>query len=265
MRPRQRLGKYRIVKLIGSGGFASVYSAVDEIEGRQVAIKIPLDAYVDAEMLQQFRNEVRLIAQLEHPNILPLRNADIIDGRFVMVSLLGIETLDDRLQRRISTLKAISFIEQMTDAVAYAHQQNIVHCDLKPENFILFDGDVLRLADFGIAKVVRMTLAGSGTGTVGHMAPEQAMGRPSFRSDVFSLGLIFYRLLAGNWPEYPFDWPPRGAGKLRSKRIHPELIRLIRKAIEPLSRARFADADVMQQSLESILPLVHRNLNKKQK
>jgi serine/threonine protein kinase len=99
----------------------------------------------------------------------------------------------------------------MTSAIAYAHAHNrVIHCDVKPDNFILFPDNVLKLADFGIAKVAYQTLRASGSGTVGYVAPEQAMGKPSFRSDVFSLGLILYRMFSGVLPEWPY------AGRLPS-------------------------------------------------
>jgi serine/threonine-protein kinase len=257
------LGKYRIGKLISSGGFARVYSATDTIEGIQVALKIPFAEHVDDDMLALFRQEVRMVARLDHPNILPVKTADFVDHRFLIVSKLGQETLEDRLARRISVLKALHYIEQMISAVACAHHANIVHCDVKPANFILFGDDVIRLTDFGIAKVSSLTIEASGTGTVGHMAPEQAMGRPNKRSDVFSLGLIMYRMLAGVWPEYPFDWPPPGAANLRRKRIHPDLIKMIRKAIEPRPRDRYVDAVKMEEVYEKVYPIAVRNLKRR--
>ena len=262
LRGRQRIGKYKIGKLIANGGFGRVYSATDTIEGIQVALKIPFDEYVDDEMLALFRQEVRLVAQLDHPGILPVKNADFIDDRFVIVTKLGLETLESRMTRRMSVLKALDYIEQMIGAVSCAHDSNILHCDIKPENFILFDNDVLRLTDFGIAKVSRMTVAGSGSGTVGHMAPEQAMGRPNKRSDVFSLGLIMYRMLAGQWPEYPFDWPPPGAINLRRKRIHPDLINMIRKAIAARPRDRFLDAVHIEEQYEKVYATAVHNLKR---
>ncbi len=265
LRPRQRIGKYKIERQIGSGGFAQVYAALDMIEGIRVALKVPFDNLVDEEMLDLFRQEVRLVARLDHPNILQLKNADVIDDRFVVATLLGRETLDDRLGRRLSVEKALLFAEQMIAAVSYAHDCRIVHCDIKPENFILFDEDVLRLTDFGIAKVARITILGSGTGTIGHMAPEQAMGKPSTRSDVFSLGLIIFRMLAGSWPEYPFAWPPPGASRLRNKYVHPDFIRFIKKAIEPLPRNRFKDAVKMEEEFERLYPIALRHLKKQKR
>jgi serine/threonine-protein kinase len=257
------LGKYKITRLIATGGFARVYAATDTIEGIPVALKIPFAELIDEEVLDVFRQEVRLSARLDHPNILPVKNADFVEGQFVIVTRLGVETLESRLTRRISVLKALHLIEQMIAAVACAHEHNIVHCDIKPENLILFENDVVRLTDFGIAKVSRLTIEGSGTGTVGHMAPEQAMGRPNKRSDVFSLGLIMYRMLSGEWPEYPFDWPPPGARNLRRKRVHPAMIKLIRRAISPRPRDRFVDAVQMEEAYENVYPVALRNLQRR--
>lgn len=244
LRARQRLGKYRIEKRISNGGFAVVYRAMDTIEGIRVALKIPHAEIITDEVLDDFRQEVRLAVRLEHPHILSLKNASFIDGQFVIAFPLGEKTLAERLQHRMSITTALDYSEQMIEATACAHHQRIIHCDIKPENLILFPGNRLKLTDFGIAKVAQKTVRGSGTGTVGYMAPEQAMGKPSLRSDVFSLGLIMYRMFSGIWPEYPFEWPPANYSRLRG-RLHPEMIALIRKAIDPVPRKRFRDAEQM--------------------
>jgi len=244
LRARQRLGKYRIERQLGAGAFACVYQAMDTIQGIRVALKIPHEVLVTQQVLQDFRNEIRTTARLEHRNILSLRDASVIDDRLVMVFSLGQETLDERLTRRMSLATVMEVSEQILEGVAYAHSEKIVHCDIKPENVILFDNRHIRLADFGIAKVSQKTLQGSGTGTVGYMAPEQAMGRPSTRSDVFSIGLIIYRMLSGRWPEWPFEWPPPGYKRLRG-RIHPELIAFLKRAIDVKPTKRFRDADQM--------------------
>ncbi len=265
LRRGSQFGKYKIIELIGQGGFARVFSAIDMIEGLPVALKLPREQYIDKELLDQFRREIRITAKLHHENILSVKNAEMIDGQLVIVTRLGNETLDDRLQRRLATSKAFLLAEQMMDAVAYAHEQSVIHCDIKPENFILFDDDVIRLADFGIAKVSRLTVSGSGTGTIGYMAPEQAMGKPSMRSDVFSLGLIFYRMFSGAWPEFPFNWPPPNAIRLRTKRVHPAFIALMKKAIDAKSNKRFPDAIRMQSEFEIVLPKAIRNLSRRRR
>jgi serine/threonine protein kinase len=151
----------------------------------------------------------------------------------------------------------------MLSAVAYAHERRLIHCDIKPENFILFDGDHLRLGDFGIAKISLRTIQGSGSGTVGHIAPEQAMGKPSSRSDVFSLGLIIYRMLTGYWPQFPFEWPLPGANLLRRKSIHPDMIAFIRRTLAVRPQHRFVDAIKMEKAFHELLPKTIRHLNKK--
>ena len=253
---RQKLGKYRIERRLGSGGFASVYQAMDSIQGIRVALKIPHAKYTTETVLSEFRKEMRATAQLEHENILPIKDASIIDDRLVVVFPMGEETLLQRMRRRMSLESALEIAEQILCAAAEAHRYHVIHCDIKPENVIVFPGNRVRLADFGIAKVSQKTVQGGGTGTVGYMAPEQAMGKPSFRSDVFSIGLILWRLLAGEWPEWPFEWPAKGYPKLRG-RIHPDFIDLMRRAIEVNPRHRYRDA---QQMLASFLKLKYRTL-----
>lgn len=259
LRVRQRLGKYRIEGRLGSGAFANVYKAMDTIEGIRVALKIPHDSLMTEEMLKAFRSEVRIMARMEHNNILSLKDANWIDERFVLVFPLGERTLEQRLCNRMSQTTALGLSEQMLDAVAYAHRARIVHCDIKPENLILFSNNRLRLTDFGIAKIAHKTLHGSGTGTVGYMAPEQAMGKPSVRSDVFSVGLIMYRLLSGRWPEWPFEWPLPGYDRLRGK-VHPDLIAFLRRAIELKPNKRFKDGDDMLRAYNRIRRRVYRHI-----
>ncbi len=176
LRARQRLGKYRIERRLAQGGFAYVYAAMDTIEGVRVALKMPHQNIVTPGMLECFQREARLVARLDHPNILPLKDASFIDGRFVIASRLGERSLNDRLRKRMSFETALELSQQMVAAVAYAHKQKIIHCDLKPENMILLPDGRLQLADFGIAKVAQRTVNGSGSGTVGYMAPRTSHG-----------------------------------------------------------------------------------------
>ena len=224
---RQRLGKYRIERRIAQGGFAFVYQALDTIEGVRVALKMPHQYNVTASMLDTFQREARLVAKLDHPNILPLKDASFIDGRFVITCKLGEKTLADRLRNRIAFDTALQYIDQMIDGVAYAHRNRIIHCDIKPEN----------------------------------MAPEQAMGRPSARSDVFSIGLIAYKILTGHLPEWPFDWPPTGYATLRRK-AHPDLIAVIRRSLEMRPSRRYRDANDLLRAFRAVkarsLKFAHR-------
>lgn len=244
LKARQKFGKYRIERRLAEGGFAVVYQALDTIEGIRVALKVPHAHVMDKDALEDFRHEARLTAKLDHPNIQPLKNAGFIDGQFAIAWPLAERTLDDRLQHRMALKTALDYAEQILEAVAYAHRHRIIHCDIKPDNVLLFDGDKLRLTDFGIAKLAARTVRASGEGTMGYMAPEQAMGKPSLRSDVFSLGLVIYRMLSGRLPEWPYHWPPPGYERLRG-RVHPELVELLRRAMDVDPQRRFHDANQM--------------------
>ncbi len=251
LKARQYIGKYRIEKRLALGGFAAVYRALDTIEGIRVALKVPHDEHVTEDALRTFRNEARLASKLDHPNVLPIKDASIIDDRFVIASPLGEATLLDRWQKRMTMQKRMELVRQMLAGVAHAHERKIIHCDIKPENFILFPGNRLRLADFGIARIARRTVHGSGSGTVGYMSPDQAMGRPSLRSDVFSLGLLVYRLMTGHLPEWPFEWPLAGHTRLK-RSTSGDFIIFLQKSIELNPRRRYADAAEMLAEFEFV-------------
>lgn len=255
LKARRRLGKYTIRRRIGTGAFATVYEAYDTIEGIRVALKIPHPEQLEKGSLDLIHREVRLTARLDHENILSLRNAMMIDDYFVIATPLGEQALSDRLQYRLGPKTALSYTEQLIDALAYAHEQRIIHCDIKPDNVILFPDGLVRLADFGIAKVAlrTRTIMGSGQGTVGYIAPEQAMGKPSFRSDVFSMGLLIHRMFAGELPEWPFDWPLPGAERLR-RTVSRDFVAFLRRSIEVRERKRFRDGVQMQRAFEKVAP-----------
>ena len=247
LRARQKLGKYRIVGRIASGPLADVYRAYDTIHKAKVALKIP-KAGSDIGN-DDFLHEVQVAAKLRHPNILSVQNASYIDDHFVIAMELGEESLADRIVRRTSTELALDLADQAIAALAHAHGKKIIHCDIKPENYILFPGNQLKLADFGFAKISLRTLKASGSGTIDYIAPEQAMGRPKFQSDVFSLGLVLYRLLSGKLPEWPFHWPMAGHERLRA-RVRPEIAGLLRRAIHLDPADRYKDAMQMYAAFQ---------------
>jgi len=251
LKSRQKLGKYRIERRLGVGGFATVYQAMDTIEGVRVALKIPHETLSGSDVLEEFRREARLASRLKHPNILQLKTADVIDDRLVIAYPIAERTLADRLQSRISVAVAVDLSLQMLEATACAHHHRVIHCDIKPDNLLLFSDGTLMLSDFGIAKIALRTIRASGSGTLGYCAPEQAMGKPSFRSDVFAAGLIMYRMLSGHLPEWPFTWPPEGHQRIR-RRAHADLVSLIRRAIEVDPKKRFASAETMLAALNRV-------------
>jgi len=246
-----RFDKYRIAGCLAAGPVSAVYKAHDTIEGIDVALKIPHPHLVDDLFLEDFLREARLSARLVHPNILPLKYASFIEGRFVIALPLGEQTLADRLKHRIALGTVLDYAEQALDALRFAHSKKVIHCDIKPENFILFGKNRLCLADFGISKVAMRTLEASGSGTVGYMAPEQAMGRPSFKSDVFSFGLVLYRMLTGQLPRWPYEWPPPGYDRIRN-RLHPEFLKLVNRAMEFEPANRYRNAGHMMAAFERV-------------
>ena len=252
-RRRQRLGQYRIEECVAVGGFAEVYKAYDTVEGIRVALKVPHPHLTDRENLDAFRKEVRLVASLDHPAILGIKTAGLVDGVFVVVSALAEETLADRLTRRISRKRALEVMGSLLDGLAYAHGRRVIHCDVKPENVLLFKGDRVRLADFGLARLALRTLDASGSGTVGYMAPEQALGRPSLRSDVFSLGMILWRLMGGGLPAWPYRWPYDRLDRVR-RGWSDEVIRIARRATEVDEAKRYADARALRAAFERARP-----------
>jgi eukaryotic-like serine/threonine-protein kinase len=251
LRKGSRLGKYRIRRRLADGGFAAVYEAQDTIEGIAVALKIPHPSLVTPEMLADFRREVRIASSLDHPNILPIRNAQFIGNHFVVASPLGEGCLGDSMRRRLSLSARLAFAEQILEAVAYAHERKIIHCDVKPENFVLFSGSRLRLADFGIARLARTTVAMSGAGTVGYIAPEQAVGKASMRSDVFSVGVILCEMFGGGVPEWPYEWPPPRVDRLRQS-LHQDFQSMLRRALQLDPRKRYADAGALLRSFRTL-------------
>ena len=249
LRTRQKIGKYRILGRIASGPLADVYRASDTIHKTRVALKVPKLGHGISH--EDFLHEVQVAFKLDHPNILKVQDASFIDDKFVIAMELGIESLADRIVRRMSMASAMEIAEQALAALAHAHEKKIIHCDVKPENFILFPENRLKMADFGFAKVSLRTLKASGSGTIDYIAPEQAMGRPKFQSDVFSVGLVLYRLFSGKLPEWPYKWPMEGDDKLKA-RVRPEFAEMLRKAIELDPVNRYKNAIEMYAVFENL-------------
>jgi len=219
---RALAGRYRIDRVVGRGGMATVYLAADERHHRNVAIKVVRPDLAAALGAERFLHEIRVTANLAHPHILPLHDSGVADGLlyYVMPFVVG-ESLRTRLNREgtLPLPDALSVAEEVADALSYAHRQGVVHRDVKPENVLLSEGHAL-VTDFGIAKAVSsasdepLTRTGVAIGTPGYMSPEQAAGGDDVdaRSDVYSLACVIYEMLVGavpsRWLSYE-EWDAR--------------------------------------------------------
>lgn len=219
LQPGDRLGPYEIHSLLGVGGMGEVYRGRDTRLGRDVAIKIlPERLAGDPKSSMRFQREVKAVAALSHPNILSIYDVGEDRGvHFAVTELLDGKTLRQRLDReRLIWRKAVEIGIAMADGLAAAHAKGIVHRDLKPENVFLTSGGLVKILDFGLARVnvdtaaesdggrtafqteSLDTQAGTVLGTVEYMSPEQVSGEPAdARSDIFSFGCVLYEMLSG--------------------------------------------------------------------
>lgn len=255
-RKGREVGKYRLDRKIGRGGFAVVYKARDTVQRIDVALKLPLDEPSDRD-LDELEDEIEIVCKLDHPNILPVLNADYVFSRCLVVAHpLGERNLGDRMDYRMATHRILTISEQILAALGHAHDRGVIHCDVKPENLICFPKDHVKLGDFGMAKLGKGVQKTSHPGgTLGYMAPELAMGYPEPASDVFSAGILIYEMLARDVPEWPFDWPPPGLRRV--ERLAPELLPVLRRATRPEAKRRYKDAKAM---LTAFLPAKRRVL-----
>jgi serine/threonine protein kinase len=201
------LGQYQLVDQIGKGGMATVYKAYQPGLDRYVAVKI-LPAYFQHEpgFAARFTREAKAIAQLDHPNILPVYDFGKQDNiSYIVMKYVSAGTLHDRLGAPISPAEIITLTEQIAAALDHAHQQGILHRDIKPSNILLDDRSWVYLSDFGLAKMVEgsvaLTGSGVGVGTPTYMSPEQGQGlEVDARTDVYSLGVILFEMFTGSVP-----------------------------------------------------------------
>ena len=251
LRRGTRLGKYRIERSIGKGAFSEVYAARDTVEGRRVALKIAFDWVVREFGREAMEVEARIAAGLSHPNVVALRNADWIEGRFVMACDLARTHVYDYPGAWRSGAVALRIVRDVARGLAHAHSKRLIHRDVKPENVLVFADGHAAIADFGSSRFVRAeSRSYTEAGTMGYMAPEQAYGKPTLASDVFSLGLIAYELLTGKLLAWPFPWPPERYDRFRAK--VPEPLRpVLQKACAFDPAGRYPSAVEFSAALEA--------------
>jgi serine/threonine protein kinase len=203
----QTLGKYQIVELIGKGGMATVYKAYQPGLDRYVAVKVVSAQQIPIPGLKErFIREAKAVAQLSHPNILPIYDVGLEGdiSYFVMKYVVGGRTLRDLMGQPMDLPTVSHYIDQAGRALDHAHERGILHRDVKPTNMLL-EGDWLLLADFGLAKIAEGDVALTGTGMVmgtpAYVSPEQAESKlVDHRTDIYSLGIVLYEMVTGQVP-----------------------------------------------------------------
>jgi serine/threonine-protein kinase len=203
----QKLGDYEILGILGAGGMGKVYKVRNTISDRVEAMKILLpDLVGQKDLADRFLREIKVLASLNHPNIAALRTALTLDNQLVMImEFVDGVTLSSRLhQGAIPPMLAVKYIDQVLDALSYAHKQNIIHRDIKPANMMVTPDGTVKLMDFGIARSASdrsLTMTGTTLGSLNYMPPEQVKGEPADnRSDLYSLGVSLYEMVTGQLP-----------------------------------------------------------------
>ena len=271
-----RLGTYEITAPLGAGGMGDVYRARDDRHDRVVAIKVFSNERSSPDGRERFLREIRVVAQLTHPHILPLIDSGE-SGRmlfFVMPYIEG-ETLREQILRagQLPIDEGVRVLRHVSDALAYAHARGVIHRDIKPENVLLSDRHAL-VSDFGIAKAVRdmttpdatakvglATVAGTILGTPAYMAPEQACGETvDHRADIYSVGILAYEMLTGRLPFQAVTAqqmlaahlakPPEAISRWRAE-IPAQLASAVMKCLEKKPADRWQSATELLAALES--------------
>ena len=252
---------YRIERIIGKGAMSTVYLAVQESLDRPVALKVLEPGLAaDPTFNKRFVKEGKIVAKLAHPHIVTIYDTGVYqDCSYIAMEYLEAGTLKERIKAGLSPEQVVKILVQIAQALGYAHRQNCIHRDIKPANIMFRDPNTAVLSDFGIAKNLedktQLTAAGWRIGTPNYMSPEQALAKPvDARSDLYSLGVLFYEMLTGTRPYKGADAFETALLHVKApipvlpeplKRFQPVINRLLAKDPE----ARFASAVELIQAI----------------
>ena len=261
-------GRYELLDLLGSGGMAVVYRAMDNRLNRYVAVKIMRpELAMNEKFRQRFQTESKAIAKLNHPNIVGVFDVSHTDSiEYIVMELLEGVNLKQYLRDNgpLDVKKALSFSTQIANALSHAHSKGIVHRDIKPQNIIVINDDTVKVADFGIANLQSEVpdVENEAIGSVHYISPEQAKGLPvDERSDIYSLGIVMYEMLSG---QLPFDGDDDRAIALKHLSAVPtplrdiipsipdELAAVVMKAMAPSLEERYQKAEDLIADLEKV-------------
>ena len=267
------LGNYKILAPLGQGGMARVYRARQENLDREVAIKVLPPWYAaDRNFVERFKLEARLVARLSHPNIVTVHDASEYNGHlYIVMQLVNGGTLKHRLDavreqgKMMEPLEANRTFQQIASALGYAHEQGIIHRDIKPVNVLMDRSGRPILSDFGIAKALEgtkeLTRPGAGVGTPEYMSPEQCKGEPvDGRADIYALGVMLFEALTGRTPftgdNYPalahshiYEEPPDP--RMFNPNLSFEVAHVILTALRKKPELRYQKANDMALALEN--------------
>ncbi len=266
--PGDQLGVYRIIEPLGQGGMATVYKAYHPALDRHVAIKILHPAFKeDQNFIARFEREARIVAKLDHPNIVPVFDfAQHDEMPYLVMRYIEGKTLKAILRETATPLpleRVLAFLQPIADGLTYAHTQGVLHRDIKPSNIIRAHDGHIYLTDFGLARIAQ---SGESTmsqdmliGTPQYISPEQAQGSPlSERTDIYSLGVILFEMLTGRVP-FTADTPyaiihdhiysPLPLPTTINPALTPEIERVLLKALAKDPNARYASATELMSAL----------------
>ncbi len=256
LRAGDRLGGFIIDRELARGGMGIVYLATQISLGKQRALKVlPKELAGDADFLKRFHRETRALAQLDHPNIVSVIDTGHYQGIYylVMEYVEGVTLRDLLEERKLTPEEALQLVPQICSALEYAHSKGVIHRDIKPENLILDRQQNLKIADFGLSKILgekqfsRLTATNTVMGTYEYMAPEQRSGAGGVdhRADLYSLGVILYEMLTGDIPAGNFEPPSK-----RNDKLGADVDRIIMRVLERDPNRRYQKASELATDIK---------------
>ena len=271
--------RYEIIKSIGEGGMANVFLAYDTILERNVAVKVLRgDLADDEKFVRRFQREALSASSLSHPNIVEMYDVGEDNGNFyIVMEYIDGKTLKQLIKKRghLTVEEAIDIMIQLTDGLASAHESYIIHRDIKPQNIMILEDGMVKITDFGIAMAINaadLTQTNSVMGSVHYLPPEQAAGKGStIKSDIYSLGILFYEMLAGTMPfrgETAVEialkhikTPMPSIRKVNSK-VPQSVENIILKCTAKNPKNRYTNVRALQDDLKSALSIDRENEEK---